>query len=195
MREAFHEAVLPAFAGSWKEQDRADVRFEESYSGFGAQSRAIASGFDADIAVLSLEGDIERLVKAGLVTEDWNAGPDKGMITRSLVVIGVRDGNPQGIKDWADLARPERRRALPRPEDLRRRPLEHQRHLRRGAAAANVASGGKPDPDAAPRPAGAGPGQRRQHGLLGPAEHGHLRARHRRRRRHLRERAAPAAAR
>ena len=41
------------------------LRFEESYNGSGAQSRAIASGFDADIAVLSLEGDISRLVEAG----------------------------------------------------------------------------------------------------------------------------------
>jgi sulfate transport system substrate-binding protein len=28
------------------------------------------------------------------------------MITRSLVVIGVRDGNPQNIRDWDDLAQP-----------------------------------------------------------------------------------------
>jgi sulfate transport system substrate-binding protein len=83
------------------------VRFEESYSGSGAQSRAIASGFDADVAVLSLEGDIARLVKAGLVKEGWKSGSAKGMITRSLVVIGVREGNPLGIRDWSDLTKPE----------------------------------------------------------------------------------------
>ena len=104
VREAFHDAILPAFARRWKESTGRDVRFEESYSGSGAQSRAIASGFDADVAVLSLEGDINRLVKAGLVKKDWPAGPTRGMITRSLVVIGVRDGNPKGIQDWSDLA-------------------------------------------------------------------------------------------
>jgi sulfate/thiosulfate transport system substrate-binding protein len=104
VREAFHDAVLPAFAAEWKRRTGRDVRFEESYSGSGAQSRAIASGFDADVAVLSLEGDIDRLVKAGLVKKTWRNGPTKGMITRSLVVIGVREGNPHHIRDWNDLA-------------------------------------------------------------------------------------------
>jgi sulfate transport system substrate-binding protein len=105
VREAFHEGLLPAFAAHWKKTTGRTIRFEESYSGSGAQSRAIASGFDADVAVLSLEGDVARLVKARLVNENWKAGPTKGMITRSLVVIGVRDGNPLEIDDWADLAR------------------------------------------------------------------------------------------
>src|SRR5205823_256679 len=56
-REAFHEGLLPAFAARWKRQTGRDLRFEESYNASGAQSRAIAAGFDADIAVLSLEGD------------------------------------------------------------------------------------------------------------------------------------------
>jgi sulfate transport system substrate-binding protein len=107
VREVFHQAILPAFAKRWKEKTGRDLRFEESYTGSGAQSRAIASGFDADVAVLSLEGDVARLVKAGLVRETWNQGPNKGMITRSLVVIGVREGNPRDIRDWGDLARPE----------------------------------------------------------------------------------------
>jgi sulfate transport system substrate-binding protein len=107
VREAFHEGVLPAFAAHWKKLSGRTVRFEESYTGSGAQSRAIASGFDADVAVLSLEGDITRLVKAGLVKESWKDGPHHGMITRSLVVIGVRPGNPRGITDWEDLALPD----------------------------------------------------------------------------------------
>jgi sulfate transport system substrate-binding protein len=106
IREAFHEGVLPAFAAHWKRRTGRSVVFEESYNASGAQSRAIASGFDADIAVLSLEGDIQRLVDAGLVDPRWNAGPDRGIITRSLVVIGVRPGNPKSIHDWADLGRP-----------------------------------------------------------------------------------------
>jgi sulfate/thiosulfate transport system substrate-binding protein len=105
VREAFHQAVLPAFAAHWKQKTGRVVRFEESYSGSGAQSRAIASGFDADVAILSLEGDISRLVKAGLVKKSYSAGPARGRITRSLVVIGVREGNPRGIRDWDDLTR------------------------------------------------------------------------------------------
>jgi sulfate transport system substrate-binding protein len=107
VREVLHEALLPAFAARWKNETGRDVRFEESYNGSGAQSRAIAAGFDADIAILSLEDDVTPLVKAGLVSEKWNKGPDKGMVTRSLVVVAVRPGNPKGIHDWLDLAKPD----------------------------------------------------------------------------------------
>ncbi len=106
VREAFHDGLLPAFAREWKERTGREVSFEESYNGSGAQARAIASGFDADIAVLSLESDMELLVKAGVVKKDWNAGPHRGNVTRSLVVIGYRDDNPKEIHDWSDLARP-----------------------------------------------------------------------------------------
>jgi sulfate/thiosulfate transport system substrate-binding protein len=106
VREAFHEGVLPAFAAEWKARTGKTVRFEESYNASGAQARAIAAGFDADVAVLSLEGDMDLLVKAGLVDKTWKDGPTKGMVTNSLVVIGVRDGNPRGIQDWSDLAKP-----------------------------------------------------------------------------------------
>jgi sulfate/thiosulfate-binding protein len=106
VRDVLHESLLPRFASHWQQKTGRKVRFEESYSGSGAQARAIASGFDADVAILSLEGDIGTLVKAGLVREDWKAGPDRGMITRSLVVIGCRPGNPKGIHDWDDLAKP-----------------------------------------------------------------------------------------
>ncbi len=106
VREAVHEGLLPAFAKRWKSKTGREIRFEESYNGSGAQARAIRSGFDADIAILSLESDMEILVKAGLVKKDWNAGPHGGNVTRSLVVIGYRDGNPKDIHGWSDLARP-----------------------------------------------------------------------------------------
>jgi sulfate transport system substrate-binding protein len=105
VRDAFHEAILPRFARHWQKRTGRLMRFEESYSGSGAQARAIASGFDADVAVLSLEGDIDLLVKAGLVHSKWRDARYGGMITRSLVVIGYREGNPKGIQDWEDLTR------------------------------------------------------------------------------------------
>jgi sulfate transport system substrate-binding protein len=106
VREVLHDGVLPAFKLEWKRRTGRDIEFEESYNASGAQARAIASGFDADVAILSHEGDVETLVRAGRVKPSWNAGADRGMVTHSLVVIGVRDGNPKGIKDWSDLARP-----------------------------------------------------------------------------------------
>ncbi|MFI5459699.1 MAG: sulfate ABC transporter substrate-binding protein [Isosphaerales bacterium] len=106
VRDVVHDSILPAFARHWERKTGRKVRFEESYNGSGAQARAIASGFDADVAILSLEGDIDKLVKAGLIRKDWNAGPHHGIITRSLVVIGYRPGNPAQIRDWEDLTKP-----------------------------------------------------------------------------------------
>lgn len=106
VKEAFHDGLLPAFAKEWKSKTGQDVRFEESYNASGAQARAIASGFDADIAVLSHEGDMDSLVKSGRVASDWRDGSHKGILTNSVVAIGYREGNPKDIKDWADLARP-----------------------------------------------------------------------------------------
>jgi sulfate/thiosulfate-binding protein len=103
-REAYGKAILPAFKKYWLEKTGQEVEFQESYQGSGAQSRAIVGGFEADIAALSLEGDIEKIAEAGLITQDWKAKPNKGMICNSIVVIAVRQGNPKGLKDWADLA-------------------------------------------------------------------------------------------
>jgi sulfate transport system substrate-binding protein len=106
-REAYGKAILPAFAKLWAEQHNGQkVEFRESYLGSGAQARAIASGFSADVAALSLEPDIDKIREAGLIKHDWKAGNSGGMVTRSVVVIGVRKGNPKHITDWDDLARP-----------------------------------------------------------------------------------------
>lgn len=104
-REAYRE-ILPAFAKDRNAKTGGTLTFEESYLGSGAQARAIAGGFEADIAALSLEPDIETLVKANLITHDWKAGASGGMVSRSIVVIAVRPGNPKNIKTWDDLRRP-----------------------------------------------------------------------------------------
>lgn len=106
VREVFHDGLLPAFATHWKQTTGRDVRFEESYNASGAQARAIVAGLNSDVAILSHEGDMDLLVRAGRVDPSWNAGPTRGVITRSLVVIGYRPGNPKQIRDWSDLARP-----------------------------------------------------------------------------------------
>lgn len=104
-REAYRE-LIPIFQKQWKEKTGQDVVFEESYLGSGAQSRAIVEGFEADIAALSLAADIDRIEKAGLITHDWQSEIYKGMVSNSIVAFAVRQGNPKGIHDWADLARP-----------------------------------------------------------------------------------------
>lgn len=104
-REAYGE-ILPLFQEAWREQTGREVRFEESYLGSGAQSRAVVGGFEADVVALSLAADVDRIADAGLITHPWTGAPHGGMVSRSVVVIAVREGNPLGISDWADLARP-----------------------------------------------------------------------------------------
>jgi sulfate/thiosulfate transport system substrate-binding protein len=105
-REAYGKGIIPAFQKYWKEKTGQDVEFQESYQGSGAQSRAIAGGFEADIAALSLESDLDRIAEAGLITHDWKSKPNHGVVSTSVVVIAVRQGNPKGIRDWPDLTRP-----------------------------------------------------------------------------------------
>lgn len=114
-REAYQE-LIPIFQKQWKEKTGQDVVFEESYLGSGAQSRAIVEGFEADIAALSLEADINRIEKAGLITHDWKSGSNKGMVSDSVVSFAVRPGNPKNIQDWADLAQPGLEILTPNPK-------------------------------------------------------------------------------
>jgi sulfate/thiosulfate transport system substrate-binding protein len=104
-REAYRE-IIPLFQAKWKEQTGQTVVFEESYLGSGAQSRAVVEGFEADIVALSLEADVTRIERAGLITHDWKAKPYGGMVSTSLVSFAVRNGNPKNIQDWHDLTRP-----------------------------------------------------------------------------------------
>src|SRR6476620_11313781 len=87
-REAYGRAILPAFASKWKSESGDSIRFETSYQGSGAQARAIAAGFEADIAALSLEPDIVTLEKAHLITSDWRAGTNGGAMWNVLAMYG-----------------------------------------------------------------------------------------------------------
>jgi sulfate/thiosulfate transport system substrate-binding protein len=105
-REAYGKAILPAFIASFRQPGKREAKISESYLASGAQARAIVGGFEADIAALSLEPDIEKIKNAGLITRDWKAGEHRGTVTSSIVVIGVRPGNPKKITSWEDLAKP-----------------------------------------------------------------------------------------
>jgi len=99
-----YDALIPAFKQTTAGKG---ASFQESFGASGAQSRAVAAGQPADVVALSLEPDITKLVKAGLVPSTWNQNAYKGMVTDSVVVLVVRKGNPKGIHGWADLTRPD----------------------------------------------------------------------------------------
>ncbi len=82
------------------------VDFSQSYAASGEQARAVKAGLKADIVALSLAPDVDELVSAGLVDAKWKRQSYRGMVTQSLVVFVVRDGNPKKIRGWNDLARP-----------------------------------------------------------------------------------------
>src|SRR5438067_11910972 len=110
-KEAYAD-LIPAFR---KTPAGKGAKFTESYGASGDQSRAVENGLRADVVAFSLEPDMTRLVKDGIVDASWNAGPTKGMVTDSVVVLAVRKGNPKGIKTFADLARPGVKVITPNP--------------------------------------------------------------------------------
>ena len=101
-REAYPR-IIDAFK---KTPAGADVSFDQSYGSSGEQARAVIAGLDADVVALSLEPDVTSLVQKNLVDRNWNKGFYKGMVTNSLVVFVVREGNPKKIKNWDDLVKP-----------------------------------------------------------------------------------------
>ena len=82
------------------------MSFSQSYGPSGEQSRAVANGLHADVVNFSLEPDVEKLVKAGLVSPSWNQNATHGFVTNSVAVIIVRKGNPKHITGWSDLIKP-----------------------------------------------------------------------------------------
>ena len=104
-KEAYEKRLIPTFQQQWKQRTGEEIRFRSSYGASGAQARAIIGGFEADVAALSVPGDLDQVAKAGLVTHDWRTAPHQGNVSASLVALGVRKGNPKGIKAWEDLAK------------------------------------------------------------------------------------------
>jgi sulfate/thiosulfate-binding protein len=100
--EAANKDVTKAFQGT---DAGKDVGFAPSYGASGDQSRAVEAGKKADLVHFSLEPDIQRLVDAKIVADDWNTTPTKGILTQSVVVFVVRKGNPDNIHTWDDLTK------------------------------------------------------------------------------------------
>jgi len=82
------------------------VGFSQSFGASGSQSRAVDSGQPADVVAFSTTPDMTRLVKDKLVASDWDANPEKGFSSDSVVVFVVRKGNPKHIAGWGDLIKP-----------------------------------------------------------------------------------------
>jgi sulfate/thiosulfate-binding protein len=106
MKESLEKEIYPAFAAKVKREHGFDVRFTSSFAGSETVTNQILQGVKAQIAILSIERDAKRLKDRGLVTSDWHTLPQKGIVNKTPFVILVRKGNPKGIHDFDDLARP-----------------------------------------------------------------------------------------
>ena len=110
-KEAYAK-LIPAFQGTPAGKS---VSFTQSYGASGDQARAVIQGLPADVVEFSLEPDLTDLVKAGLVSKGWDRGAYHGMVSDSVVVFVVRNGNPKHIKSWNDLTRPGIQVITPNP--------------------------------------------------------------------------------
>ena len=103
----FYKAIDPAFTKSWKQKSGQDVTVNQSHDGSSKQARSVADGLEADVVTMNSANDIDFLASRGLVAADWSKRfPNNASPTYSTMLFLVRKGNPKGVKDWDDLARP-----------------------------------------------------------------------------------------
>jgi sulfate/thiosulfate-binding protein len=110
--QAVFEQLIPAFGQTPAGKGSS---FSQSYGPSGEQSRAVANGLHADVVNFSLEPDVERLVKTGMVSADWNKNATHGFVTDTVAVFIVRKGNPKHITTWSDLTKPGVQVLTPNP--------------------------------------------------------------------------------
>ena len=113
-RHAEPRGVLDAAAGA-DQADRASfkktpqgagISIKASYGPSSAQGQAVANGLPADGVILNTGNDINDLVDKGLISPKWDKQSYNGVVWNSVVVFGLRDGNPKKVKAWNDLVRP-----------------------------------------------------------------------------------------
>jgi sulfate/thiosulfate-binding protein len=97
-----------AFAKHWKAKTGDDVTIKQSHGGSGKQARSVIDGLQADVVTLALANDVSALHKvANLIPANWQERLPRGSAPyTSTIVFLVRKGNPRGVKDWDDLAKP-----------------------------------------------------------------------------------------
>ena len=116
---AFYQEYNAAFARHWKEKTGQTVEIQQSHGGSGKQARAVIDGLDADVVTLALAYDIDQLYqqRRKLIPQDWQSRlPHNSAPYTSTMIFLVRKGNPQGIKDWDDLAKPGVSVVTPNPK-------------------------------------------------------------------------------
>ena len=103
MKDALEKDIFPAFKAKWKAEHGQDVEFVSSFAGSETVTNQILQGAPAQIAILSIDRDAQRLKEGGATASDWHSLPNHGIVNKTPFVILVRKGNPKAIKDFSDL--------------------------------------------------------------------------------------------
>ena len=112
--DAMTQGVFPAFQERWRAQTGERVEIIGSFAGSGTITNQIRLGVPAEAAIVALDLDARRIAEGGW-TDRGRALPHGGVVNRTPLVILVRPGNPRGIRDFSDLARPGIRIVHPDP--------------------------------------------------------------------------------
>jgi len=115
-RELYKD-INPAFVAAWKKSSGADIEVKQAHGGSTKQAQAVAEGLEADVVTLNQPTDLDFLVTKGVVSSDWRKKfPDGAAPYTTTSIFLVRKGNPKGIKDWDDLAKPGVSVVIPNPK-------------------------------------------------------------------------------
>ncbi|GJI91174.1 sulfate ABC transporter substrate-binding protein [Duganella hordei] len=115
-RELFKD-INPVFVADWKKNTGETINVNQSHGGSSKQARSVADGMEAAVVTMNQANDIDMLADKGLVAQDWTKKfPHNAAPFYSTMVFLVRKGNPQQVKDWADLAKPGVKVIIPNPK-------------------------------------------------------------------------------
>ena len=81
------------------------INIRASYGASSAQGQAVANGLPADGVILNTGNDIIDLVNKGFINKNWDKQSYNGIVWNSVVVFGLRNGNPKKVKGWNDLTK------------------------------------------------------------------------------------------
>jgi sulfate transport system substrate-binding protein len=106
LKEPLDNAILPAYREEWEKKTGQRLTFDTSYASSEIATNQIVAGAEADLAILAIERNADRLVRPEITRSEWRKLPYGGIVNKTPMVIVVRQGNPKGIRDFEDLAKP-----------------------------------------------------------------------------------------
>ncbi|MBL8188425.1 MAG: substrate-binding domain-containing protein [Acidobacteria bacterium] len=105
-KEPLLNEIIPAFVAEWRDKTGQQISFESSFAGSEIVTNQIINGVDADVAILAIERNAERMLRPDVTRSDWHKLPYRGIVNQTPMVIVTRQGNPKRIRDFNDLGKP-----------------------------------------------------------------------------------------